>query len=211
MDFLTGTGLAASAGLNAYIPLLALGLLDRYTQVVDLGSNFAWLSNGWVLIILAVLLALEIVADKIPAVDSVNDMIQTIVRPTSGGIVFGSSAVSNIAGFNIGGEQTVTDPEAFVQSGTWMPIVIGIVIALLVHGVKALSRPVANTASVGLGAPVISTVEDFSAIGLSLLAIFTPILVLIALVVLVFAGYWVFKKVRAMRAAKAARRRPEAI
>lgn len=37
MDILTGTGLAASAGLNAYIPLLTLGLLDRYTSVVNLG------------------------------------------------------------------------------------------------------------------------------------------------------------------------------
>lgn len=97
MDFLTGTGLAASAGLNAYIPLLAVGVLNRYTSVIDLGPGFTWLSNGWVLLILGVLLALEIVADKIPAVDSVNDMIQTIVRPTSDGIVFGSSAVSNIA------------------------------------------------------------------------------------------------------------------
>lgn len=101
MDFLTGTGLAASAGLNAYIPLLVLGFLDRYTQFVNLASGFDWLSNSWVLIILSVLLALEVVADKIPAADTVNDFIQTIVRPTSGGIVFGSTAVSHIAGFSM--------------------------------------------------------------------------------------------------------------
>lgn len=55
MDFLTGTGLAASAGLNAYVPLLAVGLLDRFTSVVDLGPGYAWLSNGWVLAIFWVL------------------------------------------------------------------------------------------------------------------------------------------------------------
>lgn len=200
MDFLTGTGLAASAGLNAYIPLLAMGLLDRYTDFVNLGSGFAWLSNGWVLIILTVLLALEVVADKIPAIDSVNDVIQTVVRPTSGGIVFGSTAVSNIAGFNIGGEQTVTDPEAFVQSGTWVPIVVGIVIALCVHGVKTVSRPVVNTATVGTGAPVVSTLEDAGAIVMSLVAIFLPVLVIIFIVLLVFATYWVFSKLKKRRA-----------
>ena len=109
MDFLTGTGLAASAGLNAYVPLLAVGLLDRFTSVVDLGPGYAWLSNGWVLAILGVLLLLEIVADKIPAIDSFNDMIQSIVRPTSGGIVFGSTAVSQIAGVNVGGTQGPKD------------------------------------------------------------------------------------------------------
>ena len=199
MDFLTGTGLAASAGLNAYIPLLAMGLLDRYSQAVDLGPGFAWLSNGWVLLILAVLLVLEIVADKIPAVDSVNDIIQTFVRPTSGGIVFGSTAVSNIAGFNVGGEQTVTDPEAFVQSGTWLPIVVGIVIALTVHGVKTASRPVVNTASAGLGAPVVSTVEDAGAIVMSLAAIFLPVLVLVFVVLLVFTAFWVFSRLKKIK------------
>lgn len=199
MDFLTGTGLAASAGLNAYIPLLAMGLLDRYSQAVDLGPGFAWLSNGWVLLILAVLLVLEIVADKIPAVDSVNDIIQTFVRPTSGGIVFGSTAVSNIAGFNVGGEQTVTDPEAFVQSGTWLPIVVGIVIALTVHGVKTASRPVVNTASAGLGAPVVSTVEDAGAIVMSIAAIFLPVLVLVFVVLLTFAAFWVFSRLKKIK------------
>jgi len=39
---------AASAGLNAYIPLMVMGLLARYTDVVDLPHGWAWLSNGWV-------------------------------------------------------------------------------------------------------------------------------------------------------------------
>ncbi|NKE08486.1 MULTISPECIES: DUF4126 domain-containing protein [Kocuria] len=197
MDALTGLGLASSAGLNAWIPLLVLGLLDRYTQFVDLGPNFAWLSNGWVLIIFAVLLALEVVADKVPAIDSVNDVIQTVVRPTSGGIVFGSSMTSDIAGLTLGGQTaTVTDPEQFVSSGTWVPIVIGVLLALLVHGVKALTRPVANTVSAGTAAPVLSTAEDGAAVLLSVVAVFLPVLVLLGLVGLAIGAWWLLRRRR---------------
>ena len=107
MELLTGLGLATAAGLNAYIPLLALGLLSRFTGLIDLPHGYAWLENSWVLTIVAVLLVVEIVADKIPALDSVNDAIQTFVRPTSGGIVFGSGTAAQTP--------AVTDPGAFAQ------------------------------------------------------------------------------------------------
>jgi hypothetical protein len=90
LEILTGTGLSAAAGLNAYIPMLILGLLDRYTNLVQLPDPWDWLANGWVLLIIGVLLVLEIAADKIPVVDSFNDWIQTVIRPAAGGIVFSS-------------------------------------------------------------------------------------------------------------------------
>ena len=113
MELLTGFGLATAAGLNAYIPLLALGLLSRFTDLVTLPHGWAWLENGWVMTIVAVLLVVEIVADKIPALDSINDTIQTFVRPTAGGIVFGSGTAAQTS--------AVTDPGAFAQSGQWIP------------------------------------------------------------------------------------------
>lgn len=199
MDFLTGTRLAASAGLHAYIPLLVLGFLDRYTQFVNLASGFDWLSNGWVIIILSVLLALEVAADKIPAVDTVNDFIQTIVRPTSGGIVFGSTAVSNIAGFSVGGSDTVTDPEAYVQSGAWVAIVVGIIIALLVHLFKMTTRPLINGATVGVGVPMVSTAEDATSVLLSIAAIFLPILAALILVAIAIPVTMAVSRIRARK------------
>ena len=65
LEALTGSGLAASAGLNAYIPLVVMGLLARYTDAIDLPSGWSWLANGWTLAILLVLLSVEVVADKI--------------------------------------------------------------------------------------------------------------------------------------------------
>mgnify|MGYP003887483065 CR=1 FL=1 len=81
LEFLTGSGLAAAAGMNAYIPLLVVGLANRFfPDAMQLPDGWAWLSNGWVLGIVAVLLVIEVVADKIPAVDTVNDWIQTMNR-----------------------------------------------------------------------------------------------------------------------------------
>lgn len=188
LEALTGTGLAASAGLNAYIPLLVTGLLARFTDAINLPHGWQWLSNGWVLAILTALLAIEVVADKVPVVDHVNDVVQTVVRPTSGGIVFGAGSASQTA--------TVTDPGSFFGSHQWIPIAAGVLIAFCVHGVKAASRPVINASTAGFGAPVASTAEDISSVVMSLLAVLVPILVLLGLVLLVASTIWVFRRRR---------------
>lgn len=193
VELLTGFGLATAAGLNAYIPLLALGVLSRYTDLVSLPAGWAWLENGWVMGIVAVLLVIEIIADKVPALDSVNDMVQTFVRPTAGGIVFGSGTAAQTA--------TVTDPGAFAQSGQWVPVVIGIVIALVVSLTKSTVRPAANVATAGVAAPVLSTVEDVASIGLVFVAILLPVLVLVAVVVLAWAAVTLIRRRRKARQA----------
>lgn len=182
LEALTGTGLAASAGLNAYIPLLALGLLARYSDLVTLPSNWQWLENPWVIGILAILLAVEFVADKIPAIDHVNDILQTVVRPTSGGLAFGAASSSETV--------TVSDPSAFFSSNQWVPVVAGILISLGVHGVKATARAGVNTMTVGFGAPVVSTIEDVFSVVMSLVAIVLPVLVIAFLVGLVLVSWW---------------------
>ena len=186
MEWLTGLGLASAAGLNAYIPLLAMGLLARFTDLVNLPAGWTWLENGWVIAIVAVLLVVEVVADKIPALDTVNDVIQTVVRPTAGGIVFGAGSSS----------QTLADPGAAVSSGQWIPVVVGIVIALLMHLAKSAVRPAANVATAGVAAPVLSTIEDGVSIGLVFVAILLPVLVLVALVVIACAAFALIRRRR---------------
>jgi hypothetical protein len=192
---LTGIGLSASAGLNAYIPLLVIGLLGRYTHLIELPAGWAWLDNGWTLLILTVLLAIEVVADKIPAVDSANDVLHTIIRPTAGGLAFGAASQA----------QTVTsDPASFFSGHQWIPVVAGGLIALTVHGTKAAARPVVNVSTVGTGAPVVSTIEDIVSTVLSIVAIVLPILVLLFLVVFVLFAIWLRRKLKARRARRAA-------
>ena len=196
LEVLTGTGLAASAGLNAYIPLLLVGLTSRFTTLLELPKNWEWLSNEWILVILAVLLVIEVIADKIPAVDSVNDVIQTVVRPASGGLVFGSGTSAQTL--------AVQDPAAFIQSQQWVPIVIGIVIALGVHLLKMAARPAANAVTAGIAAPVLSSIEDVASLVMSLLAVIIPILVIVALILL---GVGLVALIR--RAARIRRRKAE--
>jgi hypothetical protein len=192
LEVLTGTGLAAAAGMNAYIPLLVVGVAHRFfPDAMQLPDGWAWLSNGWVLGIIAVLLIVEVIADKIPAVDSVNDVIQSIVRPTAGGLAFGSSSTASTI--------AVTDPAAFFASNQWVPIVVGAVIALTVHTAKAITRPAANVATAGAAAPVVSTIEDVGAIGISLLAIVAPVLVLVALAMLALLGWSLWRTARRRR------------
>lgn len=191
LELLTGTGLAVAAGLNAYIPLLILGLAGRFLDFVELPAAWSWLENEWVLLIIGVLLVIELVADKIPAVDSINDWLQSIVRPASGGIVFGTGAATQTA--------AVTDPAAFFESSAWVPVVAGIVIALVVHAGKMLVRPAANALSAGAAAPALSTGEDISAVLLSLFAILIPILVIVALVGMIVLVVVTFRRARRRR------------
>ena len=185
---MTGFGLATAAGLNAYIPMLLMGLLARFTSLVSLPHGWTWLENGWVMGIVAVLLAVEIVADKIPALDSINDTVQTFVRPTAGGIVFGSGTAAQTA--------AVSDPAEFARTGQWVPVAIGVVTALVVHLTKTAVRPAANAATAGIAAPVLSTIEDFTSVSLSFIAILIPALVLVVMIALAWSAFWLLRRRR---------------
>ena len=181
---ITGIGLAVAAGLNAYIPLLVAGLLIQF-DVVSFGDPYDLLGSPPALVIVGVLLVVEIVADKVPAVDSVNDVIQTVIRPASGAVLFAGAA-------------TGVDPP-WSQA---LALVLGLVTAGTVHAAKATARPVVNVGTAGLGAPVVSTVEDGFSVSLALAALLAPVLAL----VLVLVAAWVL--VRAVRGLRG-RRGPE--
>ncbi len=84
---LSAFGLAASAGLNAYVPLLLV--VGRFTDGITLGPTWDPLTSWRVICALVVLGTMEFFADKIPAVHHANDLVQTFVRPavsvTTGG------------------------------------------------------------------------------------------------------------------------------
>ena len=186
LEILAGTGLAAAAGLNAYIPLLALGLAGRFLDFVELPAGWTWLSNEWVMIIIGVLLVIEVIADKIPAVDTVNDWIQTVVRPAAGGIVFGTGASTST--------NAIEDPARFFENNNWVPIVLGILVSLGVHLTKMAARPALNALTFGAAAPVLSTVEDAGSVTLTALAILFPIFVVLALAGIVVLFVQVFRR-----------------
>jgi len=193
---LTGMGLAAAAGLNAYIPFLLIALMAKYTDLVVLPASYEWIESWWAIGIGALLLLAEVVLDKIPAVDSVNDAIQTFIRPSMAGLL--SAATTGAAAL---------DNSTWMTEHPWVNIVLGVVVAGLVHAGKATARPVVNASTLGVGAPVVSTVEDGTSIGLSLVAVFLPLLVIAVLAVLAAALLWLFLLLRRRRRRRPASRR----
>ena len=139
---LTGLGLAAPAGLNAYLPLLILALADRFSDAVTLAPPYDFLSSNWGIAILIVLLTIELVVDKVPGLDHANDLIQSAIRPAAGAVL-AMAATSDVAAIN-----------------PVLALLLGLVAAGSVHAAKATSRPAITLTTGGLGNPLVSVGED---------------------------------------------------
>ncbi|HOH91753.1 MAG TPA: DUF4126 domain-containing protein [Anaerolineaceae bacterium] len=182
---LSAFGLSASAGLNAYIPLLVVALLAKFTNTITLASPFDALESWWTIGVLIVLSVVEIVADKVPAVDHVNDIVQSVIRPVAGAIIFAASA-------NI-----ITDISPVLS------LICGLLVAGSVHATKALVvRPAVNVSTAGVGAPVVSTAEDASAVAISVLSVVAPILMVILVFLLIWLIAWIVRKRRSKKEAR---------
>jgi uncharacterized membrane protein len=182
MDALLGImsafGLSASAGLNAYIPLLVVGVIAHYTNWIKLTPPYDLLANPWILILISVLLIIEMVADKVPAVNHINDIIQTFVRPVAGALVFAAST------------HVVTGISPVLA------LACGLLVAGSIHTVKSAAIRPAVTATTGGAANVpVSIAEDVVSTVLSILSIVIPILVGVFLVICIsFLIWWFWRR-----------------
>ncbi len=186
MDILSGIiagfGLSAPAGLNAWIPLLASGLAHRFHLFnFKLNAPFDMLADTWVLVALGILLFIEIFADKIPAIDTVNDMIHTVIRPAAGGILFAGH--SGVVG-------SIDPTVAFI---------LGLLAAGSVHAVKATSRPIITATTGGIGNPIVSMLEDIVAVIATAMAIIAPIVAAVMMALFLFVAFYVVWRWRARR------------
>jgi uncharacterized membrane protein len=170
-------GLAGAAGLNAYIPLLLVSILARL-GLVHLNAPFDVMGQTWCVVLLSVLCVIEIIVDKVPGADHVNDVIQSFVRPAAGAILFASQA----------GTMTHVHP------GVW--IVIGLMFSGMVHATKMAVRPVVNLTTAGIGAPVVSMLEDLISTVMSLLAIFAPVFVAAGIATFGCLGWMAYRRFR---------------
>jgi len=167
MSVFTAFGLATAAGLNAYLPLLVVALLARFTDLITLTPPWDTLESWWVIGVLAVLLVIELLVDKVPAVDTVNDTIQTFIRPAAGAILFAASA------------GIISDANPVLA------MVCGLLISGGVHAAKATARPIVTGTTAGTLNPVVSVIEDIVSLVLTILAIVVPILALLLLAVII--------------------------
>jgi hypothetical protein len=169
----TAFGLSASAGLNAYIPLLVVGALAHYTNLIKLTPPWDTLANPWILILLGVLVIIEFLVDKVPAINHLNDLIQTFVRPTAGAIAFAASA------------KVISDVHPVLA------LACGLLIAGTVHVAKsAVIRPAVTAATGGTANTPVSIAEDVTSTVLSILAVVIPILVGVILILALSLLIW---------------------
>jgi uncharacterized membrane protein len=173
-------GLSASAGLNAYIPLLVVGVVAHYTNWITLNTPYDLLANPWILILIGVLLIVEMLADKVPAVNHINDIIQTVIRPAAGAILFAASA------------HVITNVHPILA------LACGLLIGGSVHVVKSAAvRPAVTATTGGAGNIPVSILEDVIATITSVLAVVLPALVgVFMLLVIALVIWWFWRRAK---------------
>lgn len=182
-----GLSLAASCGLRAFLPLLVLGLAGRLGgESLDLirGEAFEWIESTPALISLSVAVTVEVLADKIPALDHLLDVIQAPVR-TGAGMLAAAAVAGHLP-------MWATATLAIVAGGG----------ALSVHAGKSALRVGSTATTAGTANPLISIAEDVACLGLSLLSILLGAAVICLALFVLAALIFVFVKWRARRKAR---------
>jgi len=162
---MAGVGIAAAAGLRAFLPLFVLGLAGRMGGL-DLHDKFDWLAGDVALVALGAATLIEILADKIPVVDHFLDAAATFVRPVAA--AFAAYAF------------LVDWPTPW---GQIIALVLGAG-ALALHVTKSQIRLGSTLATAGAGNPVLSFLEDGAAFAMIVAVILAPIVALIGILLL---------------------------
>lgn len=176
---LSALGLSGAAGLNAYIPLLIVGLVNRLGYM-DLNGPFDILSNPYFMVLVGLLAALDFVGDKIPGVDHALHVAGSVINTGAGAVLAAS-------------QMGVADVPPAVSA------VLGLLVAGGVHATRTAVRPVATATTAGLGNPVVSAAEDAGSLTLSVLAVFMPVLAVLGLLGLGVLALSLYSKVKGRR------------
>jgi len=176
---LIGVGLSAAAGFRVFIPLLGLSIAG-YFQWLPLGEGFAWIASWQALVAFSVAALLEVGAYYMPWLDHALDMILAPAAAIAGTILTAS---------------TVGDVSPFLK---WsLAIVAGGGVSSLVHLGTAGIRAAVSLPTGGLANPVVSSGEGLSALILTVLAVFIPVLAFALALWIVFRMFRRLQKRRA--------------
>lgn len=162
-----GIGLAACAGIRAWLPLLMAGGLARW-GIIELGPSFQFIAGNRALILFGVATVIEILADKVPAVDHALDSLSTVLRPAAGSLLAASVLWQ------------VSDPLTALALG----VAVGAPTSLVPHAAKSLLRAASTTFTGGLANPFISILEDLMTVALFVLTVLVPVVVAAVLVLI---------------------------
>jgi hypothetical protein len=169
-------GSAWLSGINLYATAATLGLLQRF-NLVHLPGDLGVLGNWWVIGVAVGMFVVEFVADKIPAVDSVWDVVHTFIRIPAGAVM-AAAAFSH------------AEPSVRI-----IALLLGGGVALSSHGAKAAMRATANLSPEPFSNVALSLMEDAVAFGSSFLVAWFPLLMLVIVTLFLVASFWLAPKI----------------
>jgi hypothetical protein len=174
-SLLTSAGLGIGAGINAYATLLVFGLLARWQPGIFHDELARFFASTPVLIVVGVLYAIEFIADKVPAIDHVWDVIHTFIRPAAGAVVAWAAVSDRIP-------HGAVIVASILAGGA----------ALGAHVTKAAIRGASTVTTAGFANPILSLFEDVVAFATAIIAVLLPWLVIavIAAVTIFFVTLW---------------------
>jgi hypothetical protein len=175
--YFTALGLSTAAGLNAYIPLLAVGLFSRFTDLIDLPEPWDRLGDPLVLGIVALLGLADFIGDKVPVVDHGLHLLGMAVAPVVGGIL-----------------ALATADAIDIEPG--FAVVLGVAAALATQFGRTAARPAATVTTAGAGNSVVSLGEDGASGTLSVTAVLWPVVAAILAVIVLIAVFLLWRKWR---------------
>jgi hypothetical protein len=149
-------GLALSSGVNTYLPLFLLALFARFSHLVHVSSRFEWLISDQAILILGLLAASEIMAQKFPVVDNFWDLLHTLLRPIAGALVAGA---------------TLSTDNVFEII---LAMLIGGSLAAAAHSTKSSLRLMSTSKSFGAANLALSLGEDAAVLVGTLLSVYAP-------------------------------------
>jgi len=156
-----------ASGINAYAVVLIMGIAERFFHVSGIPDALA---RPEVMIGAAVLFLVEMVADKIPYLDSAWDSVHTVIRP----------AVGATLGYLFGHESSSLDAAFMAATGGFS--------ALASHLVKAGARAAVNTSPEPASNIIVSSTEDVLVASVVSLAFLSPWLAAGIAALLLIAG-----------------------
>jgi hypothetical protein len=180
MDFISTLAISLGSswvsGINLYATVATLGLLGRFAHL-RLPGELDVVTNWWVIGVALFMFVIEFIADKIPVVDSVWDVIHTFIRIPAGAIL-AATAFGN-----------------FDRRVQVIALLVGGSLALSSHGTKAATRALINASPEPVSNFVVSIAEDVLAVGSILIAVFLPVLVFFVIGAGLAISIWILPRV----------------
>lgn len=180
MNFISTLAVSLGAswvsGINLYAAVATLGLLSRFAHL-KLPGELDVVTNWWVIGVALFLFVVEFIADKIPVVDSVWDVIHTFIRIPAGAVL------------------AATAFGDFDRSVQVIALLVGGSLALSSHGTKASLRALVNASPEPFSNVAVSLAEDVLVVVSVLLAVFLPVLVFFVIGAGLAISLWILPRV----------------